>query len=124
MEGAGARERKAAEKEADVILKSLSEASEAGHATCLNQVVAILKDDPPLMYHINALLHNEEWKNVLKHAASAPATKPDTDQNVEESGSSRDRPLRATCKKIEHLKRRRFVDIIHRHHSAGSQSLK
>ena len=109
MEGAGARERKAAEKEADVILKSLSEASEAAQPTCLNQVVAILKDDPLLMYHINALLHNEEWKGVLKHAAAAPATKPDADQNGEEPGGSRERPLRATCKKIDHLKRRRCV---------------
>ena len=61
-----AREEKAANKEAEAVLASLSRAGEAAVAQTLDDIREILKTDAPLMYHINALLHNPEWTGVLK----------------------------------------------------------
>ena len=61
-----AREEKAANKEAEAVLASLSRAGEAAVAQTLDDIREILKKDAPLMYHINALLHNPEWTAVLK----------------------------------------------------------
>ena len=36
----------------------------------LAEVVDTLQKDPPLLYHINALLKSEEWRGVLKGALS------------------------------------------------------
>lgn len=56
-----ARLAKAAEKEAELIIASLARASDAAVETALNSVTEKLRQNIPLMYHINALLNNEEW---------------------------------------------------------------
>ena len=61
-----AREEKAANKEAEAVLASLSRAGEAAVAQTLEDIRENLKKYVPLMYHINALLHNPEWTGVLK----------------------------------------------------------
>ena len=62
----GRREEKAANKEADAVLASLSRAGEAAVAQTLDVICKALRKDVPLMYHLNALLHNTEWTGVLK----------------------------------------------------------
>ena len=68
-----AREEKAANKEAEAVLASLSRAGEAAVAQTLDDIREILKKDAPLMYHINALLHNPEWTGVLKASINGVA---------------------------------------------------
>ena len=96
-----AREEKAANKEAEAVLASLSRAGEAAVAQTLDDIREILKKDVPLMYHINALLHNPEWTGVLKASINGIAA-------VAASG---DKPgkgwrLRAGIRKFDPLDRR------------------
>ena len=96
-----AREEKAANKEAEAVLASLSRAGEAAVAQTLDDIREILKKDVPLMYHINALLHNPEWTGVLKASINGIAA-------VAASG---DKPgkgwrLRTGIRKFAHLDRR------------------
>ena len=96
-----AREEKAANKEAEAVLKSLSRAGDAAVAQTLDDIREILKKDVPLMYHINALLHNPEWTGVLKASINGIAA-------VAANG---DKPgkgwrLRAGIRKFGHLDRR------------------
>ena len=96
-----AREEKAANKEAEAVLASLSRAGEAAVAQTLDDIREILKKDVPLMYHINALLHNPEWTGVLKASINGIAA-------VAANG---DKPgkgwrLRAGIRKFGHLDRR------------------
>ena len=56
-----AREEKAANKEAEAVLASLSRAGEAAVQQTLDDIREILKTYVPCMYHMNALLHNPEW---------------------------------------------------------------
>ena len=92
------RAAKAADKEAEVIFKSLGKASEAAVETTLNSIVERLRGNTPLMYHIAAMLNNPEWTGVLEAAALGQAVatsggdKPDTK-----------RPLRSGAKKFSHL---------------------
>ena len=95
------REEKAANKEAEAVLASLSRAGEAAVAQTLDDIREILKKDAPLMYHINALLHNPEWTGVLKASINGIAA-------VAASG---DKPgkgwrLRAGNRKFGHIDRR------------------
>ena len=96
-----AREEKAANKEAEAVLASLSRVGEAAVAQTLEDIRENLKKDVPLMYHINALLHNPEWTGVLKASINGIAA-------VAASG---DKPgkgwrLRAGIRKFGHLDRR------------------
>ena len=96
-----AREEKAANKEAEAVLASLSCAGEAAVAPTLDDIRENLKNDVPLMYHINALLHNPEWTGVLKASINGIAA-------VAASG---DKPgkgwrLRAGIRKFCHIERR------------------
>ena len=99
---ANSRETAKAEKEADIILSSLARASEAATATTLLAITETLKK-VPLMYHIHALLQNEEWKAVLEAAALGHSASTDT------SGAKPDKEwkLRTNVKKFEHLTRQR-----------------
>ena len=95
------REEKAANKEAEAVLASLSRAGEAAIAQTLDDIREALKNDGPLMYHINALLHNPEWTGVLKASINGVAA-------VAAIG---DKPgkgwrLRAGIRKFGHLDRR------------------
>ena len=95
------REEKAANKEAEAVLASLSRAGEAAIAQTLDDIREALKNDAPLMYHINALLHNPEWTGVLKASINGVAA-------VAAIG---DKPgkgwrLRAGIRKFAHLHRR------------------
>ena len=65
------RAEKAADKEAAAILASLSRAGEAAIEQTVEDTVKILRADPGLLYHLNALLHNEEWKAVLRASANS-----------------------------------------------------
>ena len=96
-----AREEKAANKEAEAVLASLSRVGEAAVTQTLDDIREVLKKDAPLMYHINALLHNQEWTAVLKASINGIAA-------VAPSG---DKPakgwrLRAGIRKFGHLGRR------------------
>ena len=97
-----ARAAKAADKEAEVIIASLSRASEAAVETTLQSIVEKLRANIPLMYHMHALLHNEEWTAVLVASMGTPATK-----NDEPSGEKPGKvwKLRANLKKLSHLNR-------------------
>jgi hypothetical protein len=95
------REEKAANKEAEAVLASLSRAGEAAVAQTLEDIREVLKKDAPLMYRINALLHNPEWTGVLKASINGVAA-------VAAIG---DKPgkgwrLRAGIRKFGHLDRR------------------
>ena len=95
------REEKAANKEAEAVLASLSRAGEAAVAQTLDDIRETLTKSAPLMYHINALLHNPEWTAVLKASINGIAA-------VAASG---DKPvkgwrLRSGIRKFAHLDRR------------------
>ena len=96
-----AREEKAANKEAEAVLKSLSRAGDAAVAQTLEDIREILKKDAPLMYHINALLHNPEWTAVLKASINGIAA-------VAASGDKlgKEWRLRTGIRKFGHLDRR------------------
>ena len=101
MSKISAREEKAANKEAEAVLASLSRAGEVAVQQTLDDIREILKKDVPLMYHINALLHNPEWTGVLKASINGVAA-------VAAIG---DKPgkgwrLRAGIRKFGHLDRR------------------
>ena len=97
----GAREAAKAEKEADIIIASLGRASEAATATTLATITETLRHNTPLMYHIAALLQNEEWRGVLEAAALGKA------RPTESSGEKpvAEKKLRGNVKKFEHLPR-------------------
>ena len=101
MSKISAREEKAANKEAEAVLASLSRAGEAAVAQTLEEIHEVLKKDAPLMYHINALLHNPEWTGVLKASINGIAA-------VAASGDKPGRGwrLRAGIRKFAHLDRR------------------
>ena len=86
------RAEKAADKEAAAILASLSRAGEAAIEQTVEDTVKILRADPGLLYHLNALLHNEEWKAVLRASASAkPAEDEDAvDQDIQAKAGVKD----------------------------------
>ena len=99
----GAREAAKADKEADIIISSLARASEAATATTLGSIVETLKGNVPLMYHIHALLQNEEWKAVLEAAALGHSGSTD---NASGAKPDVERKLRTNVKKFEHLSSR------------------
>ena len=98
------RAEKAADKEAAAILASLSRAGEAAIEQTVEDTVKILRADPGLLYHLNALLHNEEWKAVLRASATSPPAESGEKPEAEQPQGKR---LRAGLKKFEHLDRRR-----------------
>ena len=96
-----ARDERAVNKEAEAAFASLSRAGEAAVAQTLEDIRENLKKYVPLMYHVNALLHNPEWTGVLKASINGIAA-------VAASG---DKPgkgwrLRAGIRKFGHLDRR------------------
>lgn len=64
------------------MLRSLSRAGDAAIQTTLNAICDKLKNNVPLMYHISALLHNDEWTGVLEASiaggGSSSGDKPET----------------------------------------------
>ena len=94
-----------AEKEADVIIQSLSRASESAVATTLASITQTLKMNVPLMYHIHALLENEEWRGVL--TASAMGYTGST-QDIGDKPAP-PRKIRTNVKKFEHLTRHMLI---------------
>ena len=103
MAAAKGREAKQAEKEAEAIVKSLQSAGEAAVATTLAGITKILKDNRPLMYHMSALLHNDEWKGVLMASALGQ------DEEKDPASPCGDKPavrkLRVGVKTFQHLSR-------------------
>ena len=103
MAAAKGREAKQAEKEAEAIVKSLQSAGEAAVATTLAGITRILKDNRPLMYHMSALLHNDEWKGVLMASALGG------DEEKDPASPCGDKPavrkLRVGVKTFQHLSR-------------------
>ena len=98
----GKREEIAADKEAAIIQQSLKRAGEAAVETALKSVTDTLKANVPLLYHINMLLHNDEWRGVLMSSiAGYDGDKPDADVSATPVG----RKLRTGLKKFAHLDR-------------------
>ena len=97
---------KAADKEAEVIIASLAKASDAAIETTLCNIVEKLKSNVPLMYHINALLHNKEWTNVLEASLHHKAATEAQDA-AKSSGDKPEKvwPIRAGIKKFVQLSR-------------------
>ena len=93
---------KRADKEADAIFTSLKKASEAAIATTLNAITEKLRGDTALMYHVSALLANEEWTGVLK--ASSGGEDPQTTSGDKPAEPVKKR-LRQGAKKFVHLTR-------------------
>ena len=85
-------------KTADAVMASMRSAGEAATATTLAGITQMLKANTPLMYHIHALLQNDEWRAVLEASAFG------VDEEVEFDDAKKGTPLRATIKKIDHLK--------------------
>ena len=79
-------------------MSSLAEASEAAIETTLNGIVDKLKSNVPLMYHIHALLNNEEWTGVLEASISGSGTE-------QACGAEQDKEwkLRSGIKRLAHL---------------------
>ena len=100
-----AREAKAAEKEADVVLKSLSRAGDAAIQTTLRGICDKLKNNVPLMYHISALLHNPEWTGVLEASIAGGASSGDKPEDAA-AGHKKVWKLRTVVKKFAHIDRR------------------
>jgi len=94
-----------AEKEADVIVQSLRSAGEAAVATTLAGITGILKNNRPLLYHISALLHNEEWKGVLLASALGDNDEPESPGGPSSGAKPVVRKLRVGVKKFEQLTR-------------------
>ena len=97
------REDKRADKEADIIMQSLARASESAVATTLERITERLKNNVPLMYHINALLENDEWRGVL--IASSQGFK---GTNISGDKPAAAKKLRANVKMFGHLVRPLF----------------
>ena len=97
------REAKQAEKEAEAIVKSLQSAGEAAVATTLAGITKKLMQNRPLMYHISALLHNEEWSSVL--VASAMGMDGEKDPASPCGDKPAVRKLRVGVKTFQHLQR-------------------
>ena len=108
-----ARQAKAAEKEAELIIASLSRASDAAVETTLNSVTEKLRQNIPLMYHINALLNNEEWTAVLTSSIGSGQSAQEGSGDKPDSAKKAWR-LRAGVKKLGHLDRRNSNHISHR----------
>ncbi len=89
-----------ADKEVGIILSSLAKASEAAIETTLNGIVDKLKSNIPLMYHIHALLNNEEWTGVLEASISGNVSAPDSGEKPDKEWK-----LRSGMKKLAHLDR-------------------
>jgi hypothetical protein len=85
-------------KTADAVIASMRSAGEAATATTLAAITQVLKANTPLMYHIHALLQNDEWRAVLEASAFG------VDEEVDFEDAKKATPLRATIKKIDHLK--------------------
>ena len=96
----GQRETMRAEKEADVIMQSLQRASESVVATTLQGITDTLKGNVPLMYHIHALLQNDEWRGVLNASAHGIAAPTQTGDKPAPA-----KKLKVNLKKFEHLSR-------------------
>ena len=97
------RQEKAADKEAAAIMASLARAGSAAVDQALAEVVETLTKDPPLLYHINALLKSEEWRGVLKGALSGDDATGEKPAGSEDLG----RKLRTGMKKFNQLTRPR-----------------
>ena len=85
------------DKEVGVIMSSLAKASEAAIETTLNGIVDKLKSNAPLMYHIHALLNNEEWTGVLEASISGSVTEQTCGEKPDKEWK-----LRSTVKKFIH----------------------
>ena len=108
-----ARQAKAAEKEAELIIASLSRASDAAVETTLNSVTEKLRQNIPLMYHINALLNNAEWTAVLTSSISGGQGAQEVRGDKPDSAKKTWR-LRSGVKKFAHLDRRNTNHISNR----------
>ena len=108
MAGSGPNKREVAkaEKEADVVVQSLRSAGEAAVATTLAGITNVLKSNRPLMYHIHALLHNEEWKSVLLASALGEGEAEGSGTPRGAKPDKKSQRLRATVRKFEQLVRR------------------
>ena len=95
-----ARETAKAEQEADAVVRSLSQACESAVATTLSSITKVLRDNVPLMYHINALLENDEWRAVLEASANGRSM-----YITEEKAKApvAEKKLKSNTKRFEHL---------------------
>ena len=94
-----------ANQEAEAILKSLQLAGTAAIETTMDSIVEILRNDVPLMYHINGILQNETWRAVLR--ASLHGEKVQTPGQETQSGVQPVQEkwkLRTSCKTFDSLK--------------------
>ena len=102
-----ARESAKADKEAAAIMHSLTKASEAAVETTLESINEKLKNNTPLMYHIHALLHNEDWTSVLEASALGITSRCCGDKPV----SKETKKLQRGVKKFKHLTRLALIRV-------------
>ena len=102
-----ARESAKADKEAAAIMHSLTKASEAAVETTLESINEKLKNNTPLMYHIHALLHNEDWTSVLEASALGITSRCCGDKPV----SKDTKKLKKEVRKFEHLTRLALICV-------------
>ena len=100
-------------KEASFIIQSLKKASISAMETTLKSIVTRLKNNTPLMYHIAALLENDEWRGVLEESIHGiekkdATAKSQTAQAVEPV-VAKEWKLRVGVKKMYHLAKQQNV---------------
>ena len=83
-------------------MAALSRASDAAVETTLMGIAEKLRDNIPLMYHINGLLCNPEWTAVLENSIKGVAAV----QCGEKPGNKKQWTLRMGARKLFHLDRR------------------
>ncbi|CAK0851989.1 unnamed protein product [Prorocentrum cordatum] len=96
------RDEKAADKQAEAIVASLAHAGSAATEQAISSVCEVLRKDVALLYHVNALLHNDEWRAVLKASAEGQCGAKPEGPPPEDVGKK----LRVGIKKFGHLSRR------------------
>ena len=95
-----------ANQEAEAILKSLQLAGTAAIETTMDSIVEILRNDVPLMYHINGILQNETWRAVLRASLHGEQVQTPGQENPA-SGvqpAAEKWKLRTSCKTFDSLK--------------------
>ena len=101
----GARAQAKAEKEADDVQRALCLASQGAIDTCLANINEKLRSNVPLMYHLGALLQNEEWTATLLN--SVPSTMATANSGDKPGSNKNEKPkmLLASVKKLKDLGR-------------------
>ena len=97
------REAAKAGKTADAAIASLRRAGEESRASALLDIMTDLQINSVVMYHIHALLQNQEWRAELEASANGPSDG-ENDSGVLHP-SHKQTLLQGRIKRFEHLRK-------------------